>query len=311
MKQAKEGPVFYIGIDGGGTKSSVMLAFEDGTEPVVFSGGPLNICSGSVETVKANLANILAQAAKAAGGLSGCGGVGIGVAGFSHPQSGPFFIAEMDRRLPGVPVAVRSDALVALYGAHLGYEGIILMSGTGSVCFGARGGVTRQAGGGGHIIDDAGSGYAIGRDILAAVIQAQDDRIPPTALRQLLGQVHNLSTTGDIVDFVYADGTRKEDIAAFAPLLTAACEMGDAAALRIAEKASEDLLTLLHAVVKRLDMPCGPLALGGSILNREPFVCGSLHKKLAKRYPNMICYGAKDIAAAGAILLAKRVAAGE
>ena len=51
------------------------------------------------------------------------------------------------------------DQHAALYGAHCQGKGIILIAGTGSVCYGMDGmGGEARAGGWGYLIDDEGSG---------------------------------------------------------------------------------------------------------------------------------------------------------
>ncbi len=306
-----EQTVFYLGIDGGGTKSTARLEFADGRPPVYLAGGPLNVCSLPYGEVAANLAALVDKAEDAAGGHSLCRGVGIGAAGLTNPGAEPFFRAQVMARLPGAPLALGTDALAALYGAHLGYEGIVLVSGTGSVCHGAMGPRSHQAGGCGHLIDDEGSGYAIGRDILAAVVQSLDGRLPATILSEAVEKHSGLASRGDIVGFVYEATTGKDDIAAFAPLLTAACKAGDDAALAIADKAAENLLALVSAVANTLPLPEGPLAFAGGILKKEPFVYEPLCKKLAKHWPKIVYYKAKADAATGAVLMARRIAGEE
>lgn len=296
---------YYIGIDGGATKSRLLLEFEDGQMPVCFSGGPLNICSVPEHEVAESLVKLFMQVADAVGGLRVCRGVGIGVAGFTNPQAEPFFREQINRFFPGVPTALGSDAAAALYGAHLGRNGIVLIAGTGSVCYGIREGRSCQVGGGGHLIDDEGSGYAIGRDILSAVLQAQDGRSVPTVLSDEVRQKWGIYDRSQLIRFVYSPSTGKEGIAALAPLLTPACQAGDAVALAIAEKAAGHLSRMVAATVAQLGAEEGPVAFCGSILTKEPFVHKFLCKKLDKNWRNMVYYNAKGDACAGAVLMAR------
>jgi len=52
---------YFLGIDGGGTKSRCLLEFEDG-RTIVLQGGPMNICSVSMDAVAENLAQLFRQA---------------------------------------------------------------------------------------------------------------------------------------------------------------------------------------------------------------------------------------------------------
>lgn len=295
---------FYLGIDGGGTKSRCMLAFDDGRQ-VILQGGPMNICSVSQEQVAENLAVLFRQAEQIAGSLTLCKGVGIGVAGFTNNASPPFFRSQVEKWFPGVPMMLDTDGAAGLFGAHDAPEGIVLIAGTGSVCFGIHGTRQQLTGGGGHLIDDEGSGYAIGRDICTAVMKALDGRSGPTVLSHLLGEAHGIFVRSDLMTFVYHPDTGKQGIAALAPLLTEACNQGDEAALAIAEKAAKNLAEMVDAVVRTLDMPRGPLAFSGSILTKQPHIMEKICKILDRNWPDMVYYTEKKDAAYGAVLMAR------
>ncbi|MEI3013924.1 MAG: hypothetical protein V8T36_03730 [Ruthenibacterium lactatiformans] len=84
------------------------------------------------------------------------------------------------------------------------------MAGTGSICFGRdAAGKTARSGGYGHKIDDEGSGYALGRDALAAVVRAQDGRGPRTLLTDLVFAQLKVVDVGGLVQFTYDPQTEK------------------------------------------------------------------------------------------------------
>ena len=63
----------------------------------------------------------------------------------------------------GADIHVVSDAETALYGAHGGGPGVIVIAGTGSIALGRNAaGREARAGGWGWLVDDAGSAFAIG-----------------------------------------------------------------------------------------------------------------------------------------------------
>lgn len=295
---------FYLGIDGGGTGCRCLVQFEDGRQTVI-PGGPLNICSVPQDRVKENLAKVFGQVEQCAGSLSLCKGVGIGVAGFTNVQAEPFFRTQVEQWFPGVPMALNTDGAIALYGAHQSPEGMALIAGTGSVCFGIKGDRQLLSGGGGHLIDDEGSGYAVGRDILTAVLKSLDGRSGPTLLADALQKAHGIQTRADLISFTYHQNTGKQTIASLAPLLTPACEAADAAALAIVDKAAENLAQMVGAVAHTLDMPRGPLAFSGSILTKQPHILEKVGKILDEDWPDMVYYVAKKDAASGAVLMAQ------
>ena len=68
----------------------------------------------------------------------------------------------------------------------------------------------RGVGGYGYLIDDGGSGYALGRDILTAVVRAADGRGPATALTQAVFAALGVQSVGEIITWLYAPATGQE-----------------------------------------------------------------------------------------------------
>lgn len=295
---------FYLGIDGGGTASRCMLKFDDGRQ-IVIHGGPLNICSISQAEAEQTLSHLFRKTQMLAGNLNLCKGVGIGVAGLTNPMAETFFRQQVNLWFPNVPFSLDTDAAAALYGAHLAQNGIVLIAGTGSVCFGIHGTKRAQVGGGGHIIDDEGSGYALGREILSAVLKAMDGRIPPTLLSDAVSKHCGITQRSQLIRFVYDPKTGKNTIASLAPLLFSACQAGDVAALQIADRAAAALADMIFVTSKLLDMPEGPIAFSGSILTKEVQIREKICKVLDTRSPNMIYYLPRADAVSGAVLMAR------
>lgn len=182
---------------------------------------------------------------------------------------------------------------------------MVLIAGTGSICFGRdAAGKTARSGGYGHKIDDEGSGYALGRDALAAVVRAQDGRGPRTLLTDLVFAQLKVVDVGGLVQFTYDPQTDKKQIAALAPLVARAYEAGDEAAKAVVEKACRELALLVEPVARALHMEDGVLALTGSILLRDKAVREGTAALLRMRFPGMRLAEPKSDAAAGAALLA-------
>lgn len=198
-----------------------------------------------------------------------------------------------------------SDHETALRGALDSPYGIILIAGTGSICYGMNeSGLTHRAGGCGYLIDDEGSGYSIGRELAAAVARANDGRIPPTAITGLVYGRLGIDTVRELVGFVHDKRTNKKDIAALAPLLSEACALGDEAALAIARRSAESLRELVRPVAERLGQRSGNLALAGSVLLHNRFVRTELIGLLKQDYPDLDVFPAKREAALGAVQIA-------
>lgn len=296
---------FVAGWDGGGTKTAVVVADERGTEVLRFTAGPLNYNGQDEASIARNVRDMLARIGEACGGLAHCEQLCIGAAGVSHP-------AVVERlevliRSGGYAGGLRvtGDHETALYGAHDRPDGIILIAGTGSICYGRHAsGSEHRTGGFGYLIDDEGSGYSIGRDLLAATVRAHDGRIAETAIAEMVYDRLGMTTVRELVGFVYDRGTNKKDIAAIAPVLTEACEAGDRVALEIASRNAAALAELVVPVAERLALQEGALAMAGSVLLNNAYVRSAFEAELARRYPAMACIEAKHDAVHGAVRMA-------
>lgn len=124
--------------------------------------------------------------------------------------------------------------------------------------------------GGGHIIDDPGSGYALGRDALAAALQTEDGRLSENALHGAVMDTVGGSGIQGIFDFVYFSRRGKGDIAALAPLVLRCAAQGDAVSLDILRRGAAELARLVSAVMGKLGLENGsPCALAGGLLAED------------------------------------------
>lgn len=275
QRVGKIGQKYVIGIDGGGTSTKAALyeVEAEGMGPLVRekTTGSSNLNSNSPEQVRQNLAELRELWA----GLDVVA-IGIGVAGISTPGAAAR-IKTMLRDLEiSDRIVVVGDQEAALRGAFGRHAGILLISGTGSIAYGQddRGRLLR-AGGYGHLIDDEGSAYSIGRALLAAYVQAYDGRIERTALIDRLEK--QLGETPDkalarAMQLAYEQPFDKARIAARAALLDPALQASDPLALGIAAQAVDQLMQLVETVAKQ--MPSGPIPLvmtGGMLANNEGY----------------------------------------
>ena len=285
---------YYCGWDGGGTKTEVLCVSADGTPVADRCFGPMNVNGAGKERVGQSIRDCIAFMAGQPGGLEACAGLVIGTAGVSNEQVGGFLSQTVRDYGYRGKLLLKGDQEIALSGAING-AGAVLIAGTGSICCGQDvQGHTARAGGCGHLIDDEGGGYAIGRDVLAAAVRAMDGRLAPTALTGLLREQMGFATSRDIVTWLYAPSTGKKEVAALAPLMTKALELGDEAAARIAKKAAGELSELVRGVWHTLALDNGELAMIGSILLK----CDFIHREVARRC-QAACPGLRVIPARG------------
>ena len=275
---------YAAGMDGGGTKTVLEARAPDGRVLLRERFGPLNLNSAAAQAVRETMQGCTDALARLPGGLEACAALCVGSAGVSNPQARALLEQMLRRCGYRGALLLTGDQETALAGALGAPCGMVLIAGTGSICF--------------------GRGYALGRDALAAVVRAQDGRGPRTLLTDLVFAQLKVVDVGGLVQFTYDPQTDKKQIAALAPLVARAYEAGDEAAKAVVEKACRELALLVEPVARALHMEDGVLALTGSILLRDKAVREGTAALLRMRFPGMRLAEPKSDAAAGAALLA-------
>ena len=155
----------YLGIDGGGTRSTLVLAGMNGEIAAECKGSGLNIHSIGVRNAQNNVTDALREILmKAQADKSDIKGLCMGAAGLGRENEKKTWGSIFYYLGFNCPIHLISDSEAALFGGLGKYEGLAVISGTGSICVGyGRNGAFARAGGWGHIIGDEGSGYYLGR----------------------------------------------------------------------------------------------------------------------------------------------------
>lgn len=244
-----------LGLDGGGTRTRAAVAGLSGPARGRGQGGACNLAAvPPPDALAAALAAADAALLEAAAAHGDIAAVCAGVAGFSFPERRNVFHAGLQAAFPHAQVAVEPDYAVALAGATEGGPGVIVIAGTGSAACGENArGEQWKTGAYGYLLDDAGSGYGVGRAALAAVLRAGDGTGEPTTLTPRLLDALDLSSITDIVPGVYGGAISRVQIAGLSRVVAqSAREDSDAAARALLLRAGGALAHLARGVTQAL-----------------------------------------------------------
>lgn len=240
---------YYLGIDSGGTKTSVAIADDDHLLALVTEGGA-SPTRYDAPTVRKNLhAGIEAACYKA--GISptevsfGC----VGSAGMSV-DSQRELVESIIREIVGGQLIVIGDMLVAHEAAFFGAPGVVVIAGTGSIAFGVneRGEMVR-AGGWGPSVSDEGSGTWIGRKAVSGLLRALDAG-DSTVLANSIMETWHVRTHEELVR--KCNSANHNDFARLFPAVQLAAGEGDVISRDIMTQAGMELATLGKVVARRL-----------------------------------------------------------
>ncbi|RKW58812.1 MAG: ATPase [Lachnospiraceae bacterium] len=188
---------YYIGIDGGGTKTNFILFDNDKNSitsvlmPTIHPAQTsfkeaVSILTAAKEKLLINIKDCNYNLKVGAG----LGGYGINT-DYRKKLEDEFSMVFDDFKL-------YSDAYIAMVGALGGDDGILIIAGTGSIGFAKIGNNTYRCGGFGYRYGDEGSAYSIGRDIISTALKEADGRNKKSKISDLVPEYFNMNSVNDI-----------------------------------------------------------------------------------------------------------------
>lgn len=276
--------MYFLGVDGGGTKTQFVITDEKGNILGKSLGGSTYIRSIEIEEICETLKNGIASALENAQlknitFTKSC----FGIAGLDNPKDFDNFLKYVNSISEGVlgenPI-VLNDAVCALRRGTDKSFGVTIVAGTGSNCYGKnKEGKEVFVGGLGHIISDEGGGYYVGLAVLHAAAKSYDGRIEKSLLEELVYKHFGLSNMRDVILKVHEKTFGKKDIASLAMVCEEASDKGDKEAQEIFANAASELFLMGSTAIKKLGMQNEEFDLvcsGGAFKNES----GVLRKKL-------------------------------
>ncbi len=264
---------YVIGVDGGGTRTTLLLADSSGRE-ILRREGPPGLVDPRSPAASAESVAALIRSATGDAELTGrADALCAGLAGVGNAAEREIVQRTLEGRGLAARVLVVSDGEIALEGALGSDPGILLVSGTGSIAYGRgeRGQVLR-CGGWGMMLGDEGSGYAIGRAALRAALCSVDGRGPKTRLLEAVGAETGVAGPDALPPWVGRAG--KADVARLTAGVIELAKSEDEVAFRILQSAAGDLASHAFALRERLAPWSGASAvvLHGGVTRHPLFV---------------------------------------
>jgi N-acetylmuramic acid 6-phosphate etherase len=183
---------------------------------------------------------------------------------------------------------------------------VLILSGTGSCCFGRRtNGDTARIGGWGHILGDKGSGFEIGLRALKAVVFYFDRDREWSLLGRNILRVLQLNEPNDLIAWVQNAG--KDEVAGLAIQVFNARGRRDRIATDILTGAAESLARDAVACAGRLGRGVGKVQFifAGGVLRGQPWFARQVARRIEHEWPGAVCSSLAREGAWGAIELAR------
>lgn len=268
---------YFLGLDGGGSHTRAVVVDDQLTRLGGSEAGPSNYLRVGIAAATNSLTEAVFNAVEESErGVGDVAWTYCGIAGSDHPVHRDMLVKAMAGIFPQGNFTVDTDARIALQGAVGSDQGIVVISGTGSVAFGKNAaGEEARAGGWGPTLGDEGSGYAIARAGMTAVVRASDGRGPETTMTDILCRLYQICSPADLRYVIYSEESDASRIAKLNRVVVEAAREGDEIASSILNDAGSELALSVMAVARSLQMIEEPFRVsyvGGAFEAGEPLL---------------------------------------
>jgi N-acetylglucosamine kinase-like BadF-type ATPase len=273
---------YFLGLDGGGTKTDCVLVDASGKTLARSTAGPSNPIRAGYAKAWFTLSDaadvVLEHQHIKAGDIHG---IYAGIGGAGREVVAKRIANFLENAFPEAAVTVTTDLAITLQAAVGDGEGLVLIIGTGSAAYGRdQRGATARAGGRGPWFSDEGSAFDIGRRALAAVVRAEENRGPDTALSDRVLKWLGCSEWNRVLDWVVKN---PDDVfPRVFPLVAELGDKGDPVCEAILTNAAESLTELAASVLSRLNLNDReiPIAKAGGTVGRSKFLDAAVDEGL-------------------------------
>ena len=299
---------YYIGIDGGGSKTIFAIAAENGQflgnvkagsafYKQIGEDGVLELLRNGVKEVCSFADGENTQIASICFGMPAWG---------ESPVNDKILEEKILKTFPEWNIHIVNDCEVGWAGSLLAEPGINIVAGTGSIAFGKNEkGETARCGGWSEWFGDEGSGYWLGVKCVQLFSRQSDGRDERGPLYEIVKDELNLSVDEEIIDLFETEYLHKRDkVASLQKLLLKAANEGDTYAIAAYESAAKELYDIICGVKNKIfkNTDC-IVSYSGGIFNVGDLIKRPLAKFLQEN--GMMLTEGKAEPYVGATLLAK------
>lgn len=243
---------YFIGIDGGGTKTEFVAYDENGQQ---VGQTVLPTChvfqttdQQAIEILRSGVCSVLMSINDIEQVY-----ITVGLAGYGKVQALRQQIEYRCAEAFGSYIyKIASDAEIGLAGALDGEEGIFIIAGTGSMALAYKDGEYTRYGGWGANLGDEASAYWIAKKLLAIFTKQADGRLPKSELYFMFKELFELEDDYELIRYIQTTlGNQREKIAQLAKNLGDLAEQKDPYALEICRETAQEISLLVNTLAKQ------------------------------------------------------------
>lgn len=247
--------MFYLGIDGGGSKTKYLLVDEELKKVAEVEGSTIHIHQVGVEGIKTQITENITKICNEINiSVNDIAYVFAGVPGYGESIDDMEKIDKAFKEVMNVPYSIDNDAVNGWAGGTACSPGINVVCGTGSIAYGRNEeGKLARCGGFGPGIGDDGSAYWIALKTINEYTKQKDGRKEKTVLVDILEKEYSITYRYEIVDVVFNRlGFNRTEVAKFSTICYLAAEAGCSACKGIFREVAEVIFEHIKAISTEL-----------------------------------------------------------
>lgn len=263
---------YYLGIDGGGTKTHAVVIDEKFN--IVYEchfPGTYIIIAGDEEFT--NIMNTIYTQAQEFTNNS-IKHIFCALAGYGEFKNDNDKIERiLKSTFKETPFKVLNDSVGVWAGGLLCQDGIGLIAGTGSNCCGIKNQEYVRVGGWGYLAGDEASAYWIALKTVNAYMRMFDGRMEETILKHEMDEKFNLSKDHNVLNLIYREmDCQRPEIAQIAKITSKAAQKGCPISTSILHEAAQEIYEHIKTTAKRMNVDTSlPVTYTGGVFNSVVF----------------------------------------
>ncbi len=274
---------YYLGIDGGGTRTTAAVSDETGNVIFKTVGKTINFYSVGMHTARENLSSVMAEIYNKFGEIQ-FNSAFVGCSALDGEADDKTLKELCAGVINAKSLRMNSDVYVALMSSGDEECRCVAICGTGSMAIGCDSEKTVVKGGWGHIIGDEGSAYSIAVNALKACCVLCDEN-KKSPLVDSAAEFFGAENFRDIIDRVYASETTKDVLAGFAAKVGALANT-DFVAKTIVINEAHAFARTVEALLRELKS-CTLLSLYGGVFQHNEIFRECFCNDIKELYPSL------------------------
>ncbi len=275
---------YYLGIDGGGTKTTAAVSDEKGNILLKKVGKTINFYSVGMEKARANLLSVIEDIYKETGEIT-FESVFVGCSALDG-EADAETLKSLCGGIKAKKIKMDSDLYVALKSVENAVCPCVAICGTGSMAIGEdEKGEVRCKGGWGHIIGDEGSGYQIAVNALKCCCIFCDSG-EESPLLESAKEYFSVEDFRQAIDKIYSPETTKDVLAGFASSVQKIAEAGDVFAQSIIVNEAHNFARTVFSLLSEIEK-CTVLALYGGVFQHNEIFREAFKEDISEIYPEI------------------------